>query len=477
MSHGVYGSSIVELTNHPFFRREYSSLFIAIKNYYCKRDETEDNRIVLRESARKGIFTYLTKTYTEGKERNIYALDTTNRSKKNSKKATDKKYVRGQNNRFSEPGYEYSSLCNLQGEGWALPVSTKRVKSYENKYDVGKMQILDAHLNSDKDSMTIAVADAAYSNANFLSSLRQKPDIITITRERINRRIFREFDGKQKNKGAKRFYGDKYNLSKDSEELTANHITSFEEVTKKGNKRKVIISEYKNYLVIGKKNHTMKNKPMNFIKVEVYNLEETKVYKNDLWLCVSGKKRGSLSAKKVYELYKTRFDIEHFFKFGKSKLRMDKFQTINPDKEEDFLMFVMLSYHFLYQIKDTTKQEISSKWYPKKDVDNAITPAEAYRAAPTITSNFTNITNPAIKRGIPNKKNIRRNFKCHDDSKVIKKGIKSTNLDISIKLPLCKKQIFSKTAVNINLKNQSANKEEVLAKFLKMLDKNGIKLE
>ena len=77
---------------------------------------------------------------------------------------------------------------------------------------------------------------------------------------------------------------------------------------------------------------------------------------------------------------------------------MDKFQTINPDKEEDFLMFVMLVYHFLYQIKDTPKQEISSKWYPKKDVDNPITPAAAYRSAPTINSNFTNITNCKICR-------------------------------------------------------------------------------
>ena len=477
MSYGIYGSSVVELANTPFFRREFSSIFVAIKNYYCKRDETEDNRAVLRESARKGISTYLVKTYSEGKKRNIYALDTTNISKKSSKKAIDKKYVRGQNNKFSEPGYEYSTLCNLQGEGWALPVSTKRVKSYENKYDIGKAQIIDAHSNADKDSMTIAVADAAYSNANYLSSLHQEPGIVTITRERRNRRIFKKFDGKQKDKGAKRFYGDKYNLSKDEENLTANSITSFEEVTKRGKKRKVIISEYKNYLVIGKKHYTMKNKPMNFIKVEVYNLDGAKVYKNNLWLCVAGEKRGLLSAKEVYELYKKRFDIEHFFKFGKSKLRMNKFQTINPDKEEDFLMFTMLAYHFLYQIKDIPQQKISCKWYPKKNVDAAITPASIYRSAPTIFSNFTNLTNPAIKRGIPNKKNIRRKFKCHPDSKVIKKGKESPILDISIKLPFCKKPIFSKTAVNINLENQSADKEIVISKFLKMLDKNGIKLE
>ena len=54
----------------------------------------------------------------------------------------------------------------------------------------------------------------------------------------------------------------------------------------------------------------MKNKPMNFIKAEVYNWDGAKVYKNDLWLCVAGEKRGLLSAKEVYELYKKRFDIE-----------------------------------------------------------------------------------------------------------------------------------------------------------------------
>jgi IS4 transposase len=98
-------------------------------------------------------------------------------------------------------------------------------------------------------------------------------------------------------------------------------------VSKKGNITKVVLSEYKNLLVKGHKNHTMKDKPVNFIKTEVYDLEGNKIYKNDLLICVSGKNRNELSPKEVYDYYKSRFDIEHFFKFAKSKLRFDKFQT------------------------------------------------------------------------------------------------------------------------------------------------------
>ncbi len=68
----------------------------------------------------------------------------------------------------------------------------------------------------------------------------------------------------------------------------------------------------------------MKDKPVNYIKAEVYDLEDNKIYKNDLLICVSGKHRHELCEKEVYGYYKSRFDIEHFFKFTKTKLRFDK---------------------------------------------------------------------------------------------------------------------------------------------------------
>ena len=69
-------------------------------------------------------------------------------------------------------------------------------------------------------------------------------------------------------------------------------------------------------------------------------------------------------------------------------------------------MFTMLAYHFLYQIKDIPQQEISCKWYPKKNVDAAITPASIYRSAPTIFSNFTgNPISENVEEGVSEFKN------------------------------------------------------------------------
>ena len=51
----------------------------------------------------------------------------------------------------------------------------------------------------------------------------------------------------------------------------------------------------------GSKIHSMKDKPVNYIKVEVYNLEGNKIYKSDLLICVSVKHRNDLSLRKVYD--------------------------------------------------------------------------------------------------------------------------------------------------------------------------------
>ena len=69
-------------------------------------------------------------------------------------------------------------------------------------------------------------------------------------------------------------------------------------------------------------------------------------------ICVSGKHRNELSPREVYDYYKSRFDIEHFFKFAKSKLRFDKFQTTAPELDEDYCMFAMIAYNHLYHLKD-----------------------------------------------------------------------------------------------------------------------------
>ena len=65
--------------------------------------------------------------------------------------------------------------------------------------------------------------------------------------------------------------------------------------------------------------------PINLIKICVEDQEGKMLYKKSLWLAVFGNFRNEISLIECYQNYSSRYDIEHFFRFGKRKLLMDKY--------------------------------------------------------------------------------------------------------------------------------------------------------
>ena len=94
-----------------------------LNNYFCARNTKSDQRIILRRQERNKIIKHITSSHAKGCNRNVYALDITNHYRSNAQKGRDRINVRSKNNRFSEPGYEYSVLCNLKEKSWAIPTS------------------------------------------------------------------------------------------------------------------------------------------------------------------------------------------------------------------------------------------------------------------------------------------------------------------------------------------------------------------
>ena len=181
-------------------------------------------------------------------------------------------------------------------------------------------------------------------------------------------------------------------------------MTKFNHISNSGKETEIVLSEYKNLLVRGRKQKSMKRNQVNYVKVEVHDTEGSQVYKNYLWICVSGKNRDMLTAKVVYYYYKSRFNIEHFFKFAKSKTCFDKLQTTKPEIDEDYCMFVMLSYNHLYHLKDNCNVTTQYDWYSKK-LNNS-SPSGIYRLLSEIKHSFQNITKKVIIHGIPDERNI-----------------------------------------------------------------------
>ena len=183
------------LTESDLFRRKYSSVYRVLKNYSCSRSASDEEKIILRRKERREITKFLTSLYTKNSRRNVYAIDTTNHYRSYASKGRDRKNVRSKNNRLSEAGYEYSTLCNLKDEDWSIPVNIERVGSGDNKYTIGVKQILDAHSCGEQDSITVGVGDAAYSNCGYIEPVYHKDNLISITRDRKNRAAYNIFSG------------------------------------------------------------------------------------------------------------------------------------------------------------------------------------------------------------------------------------------------------------------------------------------
>ena len=240
-------------------------------------------------------------------------------------------------------------------------------------------------------------------------------------------------------------------------------VKTLEEKTSNGKIQKVKISLYKNYICKGSKGHKMSDIPANFVRVEVYKEDGTKKYNRDLWLEVVGDKKDELSLEDVYLAYKSRFDIEHFFKFGKSKLLMDKLQTTDPEKEEDFILFGMIAYHLLYYCKALLNDVTLRKWERKKR-GNANSPWRVYRAAAN-GNIFDLIENMPLKKiGIPTNKNIRKNFTRSNNQPIVRKTIDRPKLEISIKSRFENTTRFSKTSVNIDVNSKNLPLEQIANK-------------
>ena len=71
---------------------------------------------------------------------------------------------------------------------------------------------------------------------------------------------------------------------------------------------------------------------------------DNEVFKRPLWIDILGKRKNELNMKTIYTAYRERYDLEHFFRFGKQKLLLDSYQTFDTNHEEEWWQVVMLSY-------------------------------------------------------------------------------------------------------------------------------------
>jgi hypothetical protein len=88
----------------------------------------------------------------------------------------------------------------------------------------------------------------------------------------------------------------------------------------------------------------MQDYPFTLVRICLYTPAGELAYKNPMWLIVVGEKRRQLSLVDIFEAYNQRYDLEHFFRFGKQKLLLHHFQTPETQHEENWWQLAHLAY-------------------------------------------------------------------------------------------------------------------------------------
>ncbi|GAB4425183.1 MAG: hypothetical protein Kow0031_04640 [Anaerolineae bacterium] len=339
-------TSVVELSQTACFRRGYSSLFKAIDEW-C---------------APKMLLPYLLQPYLPSpRQRPFWLLmvDVTAQPRPYGHTVEDRSMVYQptvvKGNKPVTVGHQYSSVVlGLEPEAgmtdsWVLPLLTQRVASDQDKELVGSQQ-LDALLDDPQlpfgQELCVEAVDSSYSKPAYLHVHRRHPNLVTIARLKGNRTLYQQFQPEPEaasTAGHPRWYGEPFKLSAPEHHPPPDETLTSWETSRRGKRYRVEIKAWRNILMRGQRGRPMHQYPFTLVCVTRYDEAGQPAFKRPLWLLVMGDRRDELSLEQIYLAYRARFDIEHFFRFGKQKLLLTRFQT--PDVARDFSRLFLCTYH------------------------------------------------------------------------------------------------------------------------------------
>lgn len=182
---------------------------------------------------------------------------------------------------------------------------------------------------------------------------------LTIARSRSNRTYYRKYvpsDEAQAapGKGHPTWYGERFALADAATWHPPDETLTFPQTSRRGKAYTVAVQAWHNLVMTGKtkpKKLPMQECPFTLVRIVRYDQEGKPAFKQPLWLIVMGDRRAELALVQIYEAYAVRFDIEHFFRFGKQKLLMVAFQTPEVEREEKWFQLTHIAYAQLWMAR------------------------------------------------------------------------------------------------------------------------------
>mgnify|MGYP001054815325 CR=1 FL=1 len=358
LSGSPHARSPVELSLSPLFRREYGSIRDAITHFFqaSNPQQAPAERRVWEQSLARLIARYL----PAPQRRPFWLLgtDVVPIPRPFAQTLEDLSYIYQPNPLAGDKpvtiGHRYSVTAFLPEQehpddpSWAVPLIVRRVRSDEKATVVGAEQVVT--LLQDKQmpfhqQLSVHVGDSAYSAVEHLGRVGHLPNLVTVTRVAENRVFYRQPASPEggRPQGHPTWYGAPFNLKDPQMWGTPDVTAETTFTTKKGRTYRVHLQGWRNLLMRGKRGLPMQRYPFTLVRAVVLDEQGQPVFKRALWLIVMGARRDELSLWEVWEAYGQRYELEHYFRFGKQRLLMATFQTPEVEHEENWLQIVQLA--------------------------------------------------------------------------------------------------------------------------------------
>ena len=349
--------SVVELSLSPLFRREYGSLSDAIAHFFqascLEQAEAE------RREWEKDITRLIGRYVPEPQQRRYWLLgtDVTPVPRPFARTLADRGVVYQPNpvvgNKPITLGHAYSALVYLPEKGqpdeppWVIPLQVRRVQSQDKNNVVGADQLellLEDQSLPFHTGLCVHVADSAYSAAEFLGRVGKHRNLVSVTRTAENRVFYHQASPPSAtSQGHPCWYGDRFDLKDATAWGPPDETAETTLTTKRGRTYRVCLQGWHNLLKRGQRHLPMHRYPFTLIRAVVLDEHGQPVFKRALWLVVLGERRGQLSLVESWQAYDQRYDLEHYFRFGKQRLLLTAYQTPDTEHEENWVVLVGLA--------------------------------------------------------------------------------------------------------------------------------------
>ena len=357
-SFGHQARSVVELSEAPCFKRKYSSITDAIADGlpHVKWDNVQR-------------YLFQTLFNASANQPPCFLVDCTPNPRPFANTLKDRSITHSPNpapgNKPICIGHSYSCVALLptdplvHDKKWLIPLSMQRVASDQKGNEVGMKQVA-SHIQqlNLENQLTVSIGDSLYGSEACRIITAEHENLVHIFRLKNNRKIYAQPHGSDQSKkhGRKKEYGDVMSLSDATTHPTPTQRAETGWRSRNGKLYRVKIDAWENRLLRGSRQYHAASHPMTLIRICIVDDEENSLFKRPLWLAVLGKTRKDLSLVSICQYYRSRYNLEHFFRFGKTKLLLDRYQTPSLIHEEHWWKLCLIAYAQLYMVKSLVPQ-------------------------------------------------------------------------------------------------------------------------